>query len=122
MVDNNKDLASRAALVVGACCVIWLLTFIVASHEGRRRIAREIGVNNRIASPFEGDKFRAGMQWQIRNVSILLLVFLGSAVGLILGIVGWWRTRSQTRMAATAGIWLNVVGLVVAAFFLWGIS
>ena len=94
--------------------------FVVLSSEGRQRIAIEIGVREPVTVQY-GEQFQEAVRWQIGIVLGLLLVFLGSAVALALGIVAW-RGRPRARMLATTGICLSLLDPTVAALLIWGIS
>jgi len=112
--------SAKISLAVATCCTLFLFMFVVLSSEGRQRIAVEIGVREPVTVQY-GEQFQEAVRWQIGIVLGLLLVFLGSAVALALGLVAW-RGRPLARMLATTGICLSLLDLTVAALLIWSIS
>ena len=81
-------ISAKISLAVATCCALFLFMFVVLSSEGRQRIAVDIGVREPVTVQY-GEQFQEAVRWQIGIVLGLLLVFLGSAVALALGIVAW---------------------------------
>ena len=112
--------AAHLALAIGICCATCLLMLIVLSSEVRRRIAIEFSMIEPEPSQY-GAALHAAVAWQIRIVLLLGLIFLGSAAALALGIVAR-RAHTQTKVVATAGIYLSLLDLVGAIVLFWVIS